>query len=136
MRKVKCCQQIVLHYNAILVANYSCKYRRVVGLKMSLVEHLLQLETISMIDHWEQPSDVCYLKMTVLSCSIYHKLLKALVYKEGHHTKLNQKLWIYPKKHLLLQVRDWNQIICKFPVLLRKAYAYMNHQAGRLIDCN
>ena len=103
---------------------------------MSLVEHLLQLETISMIDHREQPSDVCYLKMTVLSCSIYHKLLKALVYKEGRHAKLNQMLWICPKKHPLLQVRHWRQIIWKFPVLLREAYAYMNHQAGRLIDCN
>ena len=101
---------------------------------MSLVEHLLQLETISMIDHCEQPSDVCYLKMTVLSYSTYHKLLKALVYKEGYHTKLNQRLWICPKKHLLLQVRHWHPIICKFSVLLREAYAYMNHQAGRLID--
>ena len=26
--------------------------------------------------------------MTVLICSIYHKFLKALVYKEAHHAKL------------------------------------------------
>ena len=43
---------------------------------MSLVEHLLQLETIAMIDHWEGLSDVCCLRMTVLNCSIDHKLLK------------------------------------------------------------
>ena len=35
-----------------------------------------------------------------------------------------------PKKPLLLQVRDWRQLICKFSVLLREAGAYMNHQAG------
>ena len=39
-------------------------------------------------------------------------------------------------KHLLLQVRDWHQMICKFCVLLRVADAHMNHQARSLVDCN
>ena len=56
------------------------------------MEHLLQLETISMIDDWEEPSDACCLKwLTVLDCSIYHKFLNASVYKEGHHAKLDQR---------------------------------------------
>ena len=28
--------------------------------------------------------------MTILSCSTYHISLKALVYKEGHHARLDQ----------------------------------------------
>ena len=48
---MKCRQQIVLHYNAILVENHECKSGRVADPKLSLVEHLLQLKTISMIDH-------------------------------------------------------------------------------------
>ena len=33
----------------------------------------------------------------------------------------------YVQKHLLLQVRDCSQMICKFHVLLREADAHMNH---------
>ena len=36
--------------------------------------------------------DVCCLKMTALSCNIYHIFLKALVYEEDHHARLNQRL--------------------------------------------
>ena len=89
---MKCRQQIVLHYNAILVENHKCKSGRVADPKLSLVEHLLQLETISMIDHLKQHFDVCCLKMTILSCNIYHVFLSALVYKEGHHARLKQRL--------------------------------------------
>ena len=65
--------------------------------------------------------------MTALSCSIYHKFLKALVYKEGHHANLSQRLEICPKTYLLLQVKDWLQIIFKFRVLLlRAADAHIN----------
>ena len=74
--------------------------------------------------------------MNVLKCNIYHKFLKALVYKEGHHAKPGQRLWICPKKQLILQARDWRQLICKFRVLLREADAHMNHRAGSLIDCS
>ena len=42
----------------------------------------------------------------------------------------------FQKKHLLFQVRDWHQMICKFRVLLREADAHMNHRTGNLIDCN
>ena len=43
----------------------------------------------------------------------------------------------FQKKHFLLQVRDWHQMICKFRVLLREADAHMNnHRTGNLIDCN
>ena len=83
------CVQFFLYYNAIVVTNQLCKQWRS---KLSLMQHQLQLETISKIDHWERPSDVCCLKMTVLNCSIYHRFLKALVYKKGHYTKLNQRL--------------------------------------------
>ena len=70
------------------VSSNKWKQGRVVGTKLSFVKHLLQLETILMTDHWEWSSDVCYLKMAVLSCSIYHMFLKILVYEEGHHAKL------------------------------------------------
>ena len=40
------------------------------------------------------------------------------------------------KKTLLLQVRDWHQMNCKFGVLVREADAHTNHRAGSLIDCN
>ena len=40
------------------------------------------------------------------------------------------------KKHLLCQVKDWRQMICKFRVLLREADAQMNHHTRSLIDCN
>ena len=33
-----------------------------------------------------------------------------------------------PEKHPLLQVRDWDHMICKFRVLLREANAHMNHR--------
>ena len=60
--------------------------------------------------------------MTVLNCGFYHKFLKAIVYKEGHHVKLDQRLYICPKKtSSLLLVRDWRQMIFKFRVLLREA---------------
>ena len=78
--------------NAILEANHWCKQGRVAEPKLSLVEHLLKPETILMIDQWERPSDVCCLKMTVVNCSIYQKLLKVLVYKKDHHAKLDQIL--------------------------------------------
>ena len=42
-----------------------------------------------MIDHWEQASDICCLKMIVLNCSIYQKFLKALVYKEAIQANLD-----------------------------------------------
>ena len=90
-------------------------------------------EFVLMIDYWYWPFDVCYPNMTVF---IYHKFLEGLVYKESHHTRLNQRLWMCPKKTLLLQVRDWRHLICKFSVLLREAGAYMNHQAGSQTDCN
>ena len=38
------------------------------------------------------------------------------------------------KKHLLPQVRNWRQMICKFRVLLRADDEHMNHRAGSLID--
>ena len=41
-----------------------------------------------------------------------------------------------PKKHLLLQMRDWGQMIYKFRALQREADAHMNHWAGSLIDCS
>ena len=40
------------------------------------------------------------------------------------------------KNHLLLQVRDWSQMIFKFYVSLREADAPMNHRTGSLIDCS
>ena len=106
-----------MHYNASLAANHWFKQKRTGCPKLRLVEHLLQLYTISMIDHWEQPSDVCCLKMTALNCSIYHKFLKALVYKKDHHAKSGQRLQIRPKKYFLLQKRDWRQTICRFRVI-------------------
>ena len=106
-----------MHYNASLAANHWFKQERTGCPKLRLVEHLLQLYTISMIDHWEQPSDVCCLKMTALNCSIYHKFLKALVYKKDHHAKSGQRLQIRPKKYFLLQKRDWRQMICRFRVI-------------------
>ena len=74
--------------------------------------------------------------MTATNCIIYHKFLKALGYKEGHHAQLNQRLQIYPIKHLILQVKDWRQMICKFSVVFTEADADMNHQVGSLIDCS
>ena len=55
-----------------------------------------------MIDHWERPSDVSCIKMTVLSCSIYCKFLKALVHKEIHHAKLDHFLSLLSFPVLLL----------------------------------
>ena len=95
------------------------------------MEQVRQLETVSIVDHSERPSDVCCLKVTVLNCSTYHKFKK-----KGHHAKLDQRLYICPKKHLLLQVSGWHQMICKFRMLSREADAHMNHQARSLIDCN
>ena len=45
-------------------------------------------------DDWplKRPFDVYCLKMTILSCSNYHIFLKALVYKEGQHARLDQRL--------------------------------------------
>ena len=74
--------------------------------------------------------------MAVLNCNIYHKFPRTLVYKEGHDAKLDQRLLKCQKKHLLLQVYDCRQMICKFRVLLREADAHMNHWAGSLIDCS
>ena len=65
----------------------------------------------------ENNPDVCCLKMTALNCSIYHKFLKALVYKKDHHAKSGQRLQIRPKKYFLLQKRDWRQTICRFRVI-------------------
>ena len=39
-----------------------------------------------------------------------------------------------PKKHLLLQVRDWRQMICKFCLLLRETDAHMNHRTSFQVD--
>ena len=38
------------------------------------------------------------------------------------------------KKHLLLQVKDWRQMISKFCVLLREADAHMNHRTSFQVD--
>ena len=72
--------------------------------------------------------------MTVLISSIYHKFLKALVYKEGHQAR-SKALDISKKNHFLLQVMYCCQMICKFRVLLTVADAHMNHWAGSLTDC-
>ena len=70
--------------------------------------------------------------MAVFDCSIYHKFRNTLVYKKGHHARLSQRL-LRPKKHLLLKMRNWRQMICKLHVLLRAADAHMNQRAS---DCS
>lgn len=53
---------------------------------------MISLDTILMIDHWEQPSDVCCLKLAVLNFSIYHRFLKALPYIGGNHPVSSEDL--------------------------------------------
>ena len=45
------------------------------------------------------------------------------------------KCFRYVKKHFLLQVSDWCQIIYKFCELLRAADAHMNHWARSFQTC-
>ena len=40
------------------------------------------------------------------------------------------------KKHVLHEVRDWPQVICKSGLLLREVDAHMNLRTGRLIGCH
>ena len=89
------------------------KQRRVATLKLSLVEHLLQLETISMIDHWERPSNVLWRS----SCQTRSKAPD--MYKNASYFK-----WGICVK--------WSVNV----VLFREADAHINHRAGSLIDCS
>ena len=40
------------------------------------------------------------------------------------------------KKHPLLQVKIWRQMVFELRVLFGAADVHMNHEAGTLIDCS
>ena len=116
---IRCSEDVLDVFWTSYVQFMSCAYGdknkqgRVATLKLSLVEHLLQLETISMIDHWERPSDVLWRS----SCQTRSKAPD--MYKNASYFK-------------------WG-ICVKWPVnvvLFREADAHINHRAGSLIDYN
>ena len=116
---IRCSEDVLDVFWTSYVQFMSCAYGdknkqgRVATLKLSLVEHLLQLETISMIDHWERPSDVLWRS----SCQTRSKAPD--MYKNASYFK-----WGICVK--------WSVNV----VLFREADAHINHRAGSLIDYN